>query len=191
LYQDQGKLELGEPLLAQCLEIQRRLPDGDEHSVLTTMSSLGTLRSERGKQKEAAELLTEVLASQRRKFTNDSTLVAATLANLGMCYIRQDKPAEAEPLFRESLAIREKQMPNHWLRFLGVKMLGDSLLDQKRHAEAEPLLLDAYMALQPQQQAIPAGNRKNIAETAKRLVELYEKVSKPEKAAAWRAKLKM
>jgi hypothetical protein len=51
--------------------------------------------------------------------------------------------------------------------------------------------LDAYTALKARQQAIPAGNRKNIAETVKRLVELYEKVGKPEKAAAWRAMLKM
>src|SRR5437868_7874635 len=80
-------------------------------------------RGPRGEQKEAVEVFTEVLASQRRRFTSESTLVAATLANLGMCYIRRDKPAEAEPLFREALAIREKQMPNYWLRFLGIKML--------------------------------------------------------------------
>ena len=103
----------------------------------------------------------------------------------------RSKPAAAEPLFREALAIREKQMPDHWLRFLSAKMLGDSLLAQKRYVEAEPLLIDAYTALKDRQQAIPAGNRKNIAETVKRLVELYDKAGKPEKAAAWRAKLAM
>jgi 2-phosphoglycerate kinase len=101
---------------------------------------------------------------------------------LGLLLVRDNKFTEAEPLFRESLTIRAKQMPDHWLRFLSIKMLGDSLLGQRKYAEAEVLLMNAYTALKARQHTIPAANRKNIAETAKRLVELYEKTGKPEKA---------
>jgi hypothetical protein len=51
--------------------------------------------------------------------------------------------------------------------------------------------MDAHAGLNSRQQTIPAANRKNIAEAVKRLVELYEKSERPQKAAEWRAKLKM
>jgi hypothetical protein len=58
-------------------------------------------------------------------------------------------------------------------------------------AEAEPLLVDGYQGMLQQQAAIPFENRTGISQAGQRIVQLYEGWEKPEKAAVWRAKLKL
>ena len=45
---------------------------------------------------------------------------------------------------RESLTIRERIRPGNWATYNTKSLLGESLLGQKKYAEAEPLLLSGY-----------------------------------------------
>ena len=56
----------------------------------------------------------------------------------------EKKPAEAELKLRECLTIRQKIQPDDWTTFDTKSMLGEALLEQKKFAEAEPLLLSGY-----------------------------------------------
>ena len=66
---------------------------------------------------------------------------AAALAVRGSMLLLEKKPAEAELKLRECLTIRRKIQPDDWTTFDTESTLGEALLDQKKFADAEPLLL--------------------------------------------------
>jgi hypothetical protein len=108
---------------------------------------------------------------------------------LGHNLLKQHKWAEAEPVLRKCLAIRQKAIPDHWLRFNAMSLLGGSLLGQKNHVEAEPLILAGYEGVKAREASIPAAVKSRPSEAAGRILQLYESWDKKDKAAEWRAKL--
>src|SRR5204863_655150 len=66
--------------------------------------------------------------------------------------------------------------------------LGTTRLQQKRYAEAEPLLLETYAGLKQNETKVPeAGSR--ATEALQRLVQLYDGWGKKDQAMEWRQKL--
>ena len=100
-----------------------------------------------------------------------------------------DLYAKSEPVLRQCLSIREKTQPDEWWTFHTRSQLGGSLLGQKKFASAELLILSGFEGLKARDAKIPAPAKKNLAEAAARVVELYEAWGQKEKAAEWRAKL--
>jgi hypothetical protein len=92
-------------------------------------------------------------------------------------------------VLRECLAIREKKLPDDWLRFNTMSLLGGALLGQGRYDEAEPLITHGYEGMEVRAAKIPALSKPRLAEAAVRVVRLYEAWGKPEKAGAWKARL--
>lgn len=84
-----------------------------------------------------------------------------------------------------SLAIREKAEPDDWRTFNTRAMLGGSLVGQKKHAEAEFLLLHGYAGMKQRENQIHALGKRRLTEALQYLVELYTALEKPEKAAKW------
>jgi urease accessory protein UreF len=68
-------------------------------------------------------------------------------------------------------------------------MLGGSLAGQQKYAEAESLLLSGYRGLIQRENTVPRENRSEILQAGERIVQLYQDLGKPEKAAEWQAKL--
>src|SRR5262249_50538114 len=96
---------------------------------------------------------------------------------------------EAEPLLREGLVIWEAKRPDDWNRFDNQSLLGDSLLGQKKYAEAEPLLLSGYEGVKSRETKIPAWVRARLIQAGERGVQLYESTGREVELAEWRAKL--
>jgi hypothetical protein len=115
---------------------------------------------------------------------------AAALAVRGAMLLSQKKPAEAELKLRECLTIRQKVQPDDWTTFDTKSMLGEALLDQKKYADAEPLLLSGYKGMKEREANIPSQDKPRFTKALERLVQLYEAWSKPDKAAGWRKELK-
>jgi hypothetical protein len=63
------------------------------------------------------------------------------------------------------------------------------LLGQGKYREAEPLVVSGYDGLKAREAKIPVTEKTRLREAAERVVRLYESWGKPERAAAWRAKL--
>jgi serine/threonine protein kinase len=114
---------------------------------------------------------------------------AAALAERGAALLMRKNPVEAELKLRESLGIRMKSQPEDWTTFETKSLLGEALLDQKKFDEAEPLLLSGYGGLKQSKSQIPSQDKFRITKALKRLVQLYEKWGKPNKAAEWRKEL--
>jgi hypothetical protein len=58
--------------------------------------------------------------------------------------LQQKKYTDAEPIARECLTIRARKDPAAWTTFNTRSPLGGALLEQKKYAEATPLLLAGY-----------------------------------------------
>jgi len=111
------------------------------------------------------------------------------LAELTSDRLREGKFAEAEGPARECLAQREREIPDDWRTFNARSMLGGALLGQKRHAEAEPLLLSGYEGMTQREANIPLEGKVRLKEALQRLVRLCEATNRPDQAAEWKGNL--
>ena len=75
------------------------------------------------------------------------------------------------------------------VRLHGDELLGDSLLGQKKYAEAESLLVQGYEGMKQREANIPAVYKVRLTEALEGLVQLFEARSNPNEAARWRAEL--
>jgi hypothetical protein len=112
------------------------------------------------------------------------------LHRLGWDLVEQRKYTEAETPLRECLAIDQKNPRDDWTHFDAQRLLGGSLLGQKKYAEAEPLLLAGYQGLKRHEAKIPPDRKRSLPEALEWLVQLYEATGKPGEAAKWRKELK-
>jgi len=151
------------------------------NAVRVQQEAIALLRNEQQKKDYASRLKLYEAGIPCRNPDSSAQQATALLAN-GKC-------AEAEPLARACLAIREKQIPDDWRTFNARSLLGGSLLGQKKHAEAEPLLLAAYEGMKQREARIPTNGRPRLKETLQRLVQLYETTDRPDQAAEWKQKL--
>ena len=69
-------------------------------------------------------------------------------------------------------------------------MLGRVLAEQKKFAEAEPLLLAAFKGLRANANTTPAWGRYYLSDTLTWLVELYEGWGRTDDASKWMVKLR-
>jgi hypothetical protein len=114
-----------------------------------------------------------------------------TMTLLGDVALRQYKYVRAEALLRKATAVYEKTGSNEWERYAAQVLLGISLAAQKRYADGEPLLTGGYEGMVDRSMTMPAGERHRITEACERIVELYQRWGKPNKAAEWESKARL
>jgi serine/threonine protein kinase/tetratricopeptide (TPR) repeat protein len=129
----------------------------------------------------------EATAAARVLIAGRDHRLAPALTALGADLLRQRRWTDAEPVLREVLTHWEAVRPSYWATSNTRSMLGGALLGQGKAAEAEPLLVAGYAGLVADRANIPPTGRNNLPEAADRLVELYEKLGKPEEVKRWRA----
>jgi tetratricopeptide (TPR) repeat protein len=127
-------------------------------------------------------------AEGARLFDRDlnSPAHAAALAVQGSVLLRQKEPFEAELKLRECLTLRQKTQPDDWTTFDTKSLLGDALLEQKKFADAEPLLVSGYKGMKQRADAIPAQDKPHLTKALDRLITLYEAWGKEDQAIQWR-----
>ena len=166
---------------------------GANHPVtLAVQADLGWAFQQKGDLLRAEAIYRDILARRKPGDVNDQGDFANILAYLGSCLSEQKKWPEAEAVLRESLRMRDaRNLGDDWERFNTLSELGGSLLGQKQYPEAEPLILSGYEGIKAREARIPRRARRLLNTAAERVVKLYEAWGKPEKADAWRAKLKL
>ena len=106
------------------------------------------------------------------------------LAEFGSLLLEKEEYLVAQPILQRCLEIREELIPDNWLRYDTMSMLGESLAGQGQYAEAEPLLLEAYTKLEDLPE-VPADRK---TEALERIIKLYEAWDKADEAERWRKK---
>jgi serine/threonine protein kinase len=116
---------------------------------------------------DAEVALVEILHGMTDRAPDDA-IVVFTTGLLGRC-----------------LARRQQATPNAWQTFHTQSLLGGALLDQKRYAQAEPLLLKSYEGMKAREKTIPPQGSNSIPEALDRLIELYTATNKLDEAQKW------
>jgi serine/threonine protein kinase len=119
----------------------------------------------------------------------DSPAHAAALAINGSLLLSQKKPTEAELILRECLTIRQKIQPEDWTTFETQSLLGESLMEQRKFVDAEPLLLAGYKGMKEHETKIPSPDKPRFTKAIERLVKLYQAWGKKGEADKWRKEL--
>ena len=113
---------------------------------------------------------------------------AATLGRLVVKMLEAEQYDAAEPYARECLAYRRATQPDRWNAFNMECGLGSSLLGQKKFAEAETLLLKGFEGMESRIAQIQPESKMRLTQAAKRIVDLYTAMGKPDEVAKWKGK---
>lgn len=177
----QGKLHEPEGILLEAQKLYRSTVGEQSIAYALDLGCLGWLHFQRGDYPKAeAELgASQAIARSSQVPQGEQDYVGGTVT-LALAMTRDGKAVEAEPLLRESLGLAKKNhLEGTALPENVSAALGECLLDQKRYADAEPLLLVGY-----------AASKKRLGEhdpitvaAARRLHDMYTAWNKPAEAA--------
>jgi tetratricopeptide (TPR) repeat protein len=182
---EQGRFAEAERLYADVLEQERRV-FGPEHPITLgdTFGLCETYRLE-GKYPEAQALLNRTLEAQRRVLGPEHPFVLESEVSLALTLQSMGKSAESEPVIRHVMEVNRSKQPGSWQFFLAESLLGASLAQQRKYAEAEPLLLEGYRGMEARKQRIDASNAHYLERVREAIFQLYQASGRPGEAAHW------
>ena len=184
-----ARYDEAEPFVREGLALRKKVL-GDSHTgTAGALFRLSDLLYWQGKYDEAETAARESMEVYRRALSapQDSVLFTNPLVEMGSILDKVGRFREAEGYLRQALEIRNRLVPKgNLLIGRAEAVLGECLTLQKRHAEAEPLLLDSYKIIA----ATTVANDTRRAEAAQRLTALYRSWGKTEKAEKYTASLR-
>jgi serine/threonine protein kinase len=182
-----GDFAAAEKTFQQDIEMCARFLGEDHPETAAARENLGNVYLREKKFDKTAALLEQVLAARRKALGDDSEPVARTLANFATVQRMSGNLAGAEKAFPEALERLTKKLgPEHPDVGLVTSAYGDTLRLEKKYGEAEPQLLHALAILVKAN----GGDNGSTQRALKNLVNLYTDWGKPEKAAAYQARVK-
>jgi tetratricopeptide (TPR) repeat protein len=157
--------------------------------VAWTMRTFAQACQRAGKLDRADQLLREALEIDRNHEDSQACRNGRgnTLGWLALNLLLQQRYDEAERVAREAVAVHQNEEDR---RYFWVSVLGAVLLGRQKYAEAEPLLLEGYEHLKQREVVLRAGDRRLLTEAGEWIVRFYEATGQPDKARAWRDKVK-
>ncbi len=184
----QGKRAEAEQMHREALAMQRKVL-GEHTDVGVSLAFLGTALVAQGRVEEAEAIHREALAIRRKLIGDEHPTTGNSRMALANLLWGQKRLSEAEFLYREQLAIREKNLPDDWATFQTRSVLGEILLQQKKYAEAEPLLVSGYEGLKQREDKIASHSKLRVKKTLQLIVKLFRDTGQADKAAEWNKKL--
>lgn len=161
---------------------------GEEHpEVASIRENLGGVHLRNGRLDETARILEEVLAVRRKALGDDSEPVARTLTNTAFVYMRAGNDEAAERTYREAVVrLGRKLGPEHGDVGIALACMGDVLRKRGKYGESEETLRRALDVL-----VKTGGEEGGMTQwTLKAFVNLYTDWGRPERAAAYAARVK-
>ncbi|MCX6632563.1 MAG: serine/threonine-protein kinase, partial [Candidatus Solibacter sp.] len=189
IYSVQGKHKQAEETYARVLAVRIKKLGTEHLDTLNAMSNVGLACAAQERFAEAEALFVKALEGHRRAARQEHPAAIGVMQLLAAAYSSQGNYGEAESMLRECVRLREKVTPDSWERYHVAGNLGNVFLLQARFAEAERYLVDGYLGMMERYSQVSANNRATVALAGKRVVELYEKWGRAEKAAEWRLRI--
>jgi tetratricopeptide (TPR) repeat protein len=141
----QDKVDAAEPSFQEALATRTNLLGSENVKVATSLYHLGCVRLWQANS-EAVALFQQSLAMRRKLLGNENMEVAESLSGLSTALANEVKPDQAEAAAREALAIQARVAPDERSSAdAGITQLrlGHALVEQKKFAEAEPIVRQA------------------------------------------------
>jgi eukaryotic-like serine/threonine-protein kinase len=182
----QGRFNEAADMLREALGIQERVYGKVHPRVASALGELGKVAMQQGKLDEAEADFRRQADIYRSVYKGKHYYIGSAVANLGGVYMERKQYARAERSFRDALQIYAQTLPpDHQNVAIARIKLGRSLIPQHRYADAEVESLAGYGILIKQTNP-PASWLENAR---KDLVEEYNALHQPEKAAKFQAEL--
>ena len=180
-----GELDKAEDLLRQGAKALQDAHGKDFIYTVHLQYVLARVLVDKKNYKEAEELASSTLERRRKIFAPGHEFIGRSLALLGRILAEQGKTAEAETLFHEASALFQKTCPQKKELIADAdNWLGACLVARKQFDQAEGLLVLSYDILK----AEPGVPERHKDKARQHVLQLYEALGKPEKAAAYRDK---
>ena len=114
------------------------------------------------------------------------TAPGASLVEHSESLMQEGRFPEAASSLRACLAVRQKAMPeDHWLIAETMNQLGAAVAGEGSFAEAEPLLIEGYAAME-QDPGVPPDRKYRAI---RRIIRLYQLWDRADEASRWRRRL--
>jgi serine/threonine protein kinase/tetratricopeptide (TPR) repeat protein len=182
----QGRFNEAADMLREALGIQERVYGKVHPRVASALGELGKVAMQQGKLDEAEADFRRQADIYREVYKGKHFYIGSALSNLGSVYMERKQYARAEQSFRDALQIYIQTLaPDHLNVAIARIKLGRALIPQHRDADAEAETLAGYGILM-KQTSPPATWLQNAR---KDLVEEYNALHQPEKAAKFQAEL--
>jgi tetratricopeptide (TPR) repeat protein len=179
----EDSLAAAEAMVTESLGLMTAIYGSSNVGVGTVRTNLGDIRRRQGRVAEAEAELAEAVRILRGSLPEGHSDLAASLSLLGLVRCERGAPRLGEPLLREALEIRYRSLPpGHWLTHNLESGLVVCLTALGRFAEAESVGVRGYEGLRDR--LGPAHPR--TREAAARLVALYDRWDRPDRAAVYR-----
>ena len=180
-----------EPYLVKLVPLVVVTPGETSNQTRTDAFLLADVYAAQGKYAESERAFVPLLEMQRRVAGRESLAAFATQAHLGWTQLMQGRLADSEKTLREALDGMTRVSPDAWERANTTGMLGATLARQKRHAEAEPLLISGYDAMATGKAVNPnAASRMSREQVGEVLLQLYRDTRNAAGVAEWERKLR-
>ena len=188
-YRDAGRLLQAVATLEEATQRLERLPPMDA-ARLAWVGIITTAALEQAEMYPKAEVgRRKAWQAAVSQFGTDHPNTATAATELAINLLKQSKHDAAEPLLNQAHAIRLNVAPDDWTTFNTRSLWGECLVGLKKYDEAEPLLISAFQGLEQRQEKIVASVRASrLEDAARRIVELYEAIGKPNVAEEWRSR---
>ncbi|MEL7500595.1 MAG: serine/threonine-protein kinase [Planctomycetota bacterium] len=116
----------------------------------------------------------------------DSQPAQTALSLEAMAHLSLNQFQQAKQVLIKGLESRTRTIPNHWLRYNTMSLLGETHLKLDELETAEKLLLESYENMLGQQTRIPKRALNRLDQARARLVQLYTVLGKPDLVAKYR-----
>ncbi len=189
-YRTAGRWAEAVPVLEETLYARQVGLGTNDSRTIATLANLADAYQDAGRWQDSAATYRQLLqAKQARSGFNDSNVVASIGIKLATAQLNLGEFATAEKLLRDALKILESTSAPRSTVLLARSKLGWALLGQKRYAEAEPLLKQAYENLLGRSTRPSPGRTRMLVESLQRLIDLYRAWGQPETATRWQRTL--
>jgi eukaryotic-like serine/threonine-protein kinase len=182
----EGRFDEAIGLLQQSLSIKERVYGKVHPSVASSLNELGNAAFKQGNYDAAEQYFTRMEDIYRAIYGEHHYLFGIALSNLANVYSARQEWPRAEKIFRQVVRLfTETQSADHINTGIARIKLGRTLLREHRDAEAEAESRAGYEILIKQMDPKASW----ITSARKDLVEEYDALKQPGKAAEFRAKL--
>jgi serine/threonine protein kinase len=189
LYYEMGRFDEAEPYATNTYQLRQSVLGELNVHTLFSEALMALVHLAQGRITEAQPLYRDFLEKARAQQDRLPPFVIWRIGSVGQALLGRREFADAEAFLRLYMTLAEKQ-PDGWRRYDVVSALGACLSGEKKYADAEPLLVQAYDGLRKYEARIPAlFRRARLAAALSRLVQFYEETDKPDDAVRWRTEM--
>jgi serine/threonine-protein kinase len=175
-----------EPLMREALERNRAIFGNVHPEVTASLNNLALLLGDTARHAEANAIWAEVFAVDLERWGSDHPATAQTLVSWGESLRKAGDIEAAEEKLRRAIEVLAMHVPaDSWQLAAPRSILAVCLIPQRRFAEAETLLREAYDSLLTQFDRV----HPRVQRVIERAVTLYEAWERPADAAEWRTRL--